>query len=543
MPRTAASRKPDPSSSRSPARPVVKAFASAVLYARVSSRDQEKEGFSIPAQQKLLRGYAEEHGLRIAEEFTDVETAKRAGRQNFGKMLAWLKQNTSCKVLLVEKTDRLYRNLKDWVALDAMDIEIHLVKEGVVLSDDSRSSEKFIHGIKVLMAKNYVDNLSEEVRKGLQEKAEQGIWPGPAPFGYANVTRADGKRIIDVDPATGPFAKRMFELYATGRYTLKDLVKEAGKQGMVSWKSGNPLHISAIHLILRNPLYKGEYRWLDTWHRGSHPPLVTPELWARVQDIREGRGTTHTAVKKHEFAFNGLVHCGVCAAEGHKRLLVGEIQKEKYVYYHCNGCQRFGRKPKFVTEKTLGLMFAGELRRLQLGGIVLEWIKTGLKSSREEEQRFHKEALAQRQKQITTLQRRLEVAYDDRLDGRITIEEYQTRSNGWREEMARHREEIEQHDRADHAYADQGVLLLELAEAAFDIYESAEAPDKRRLLDFLCLNSEFRGDSLAVDFRKPFDGLAESIDAAKKNGATFPEEGGAVQGWRSGRDLNPRPPA
>ena len=79
--------------------------------------------------------------------------------------------------MLVEKTDRLYRNLKDWVTLDELDIEMHFPKEGVVLSRESRSSEKFMHGIKVLMAKNYIDNLSEEARKGMLEKAEQGIWP------------------------------------------------------------------------------------------------------------------------------------------------------------------------------------------------------------------------------------------------------------------------------------------------------------------------------------------------------------------------------
>ncbi len=72
--------------------------------------------------------------------------------------------------------------------LDELDVEVHLVKEGVVLSRESRSSEKFMHGIKVLMAKNYIDNLSEEARKGMAEKAEQGLWPSYAPLGYRNVT-------------------------------------------------------------------------------------------------------------------------------------------------------------------------------------------------------------------------------------------------------------------------------------------------------------------------------------------------------------------
>src|SRR5690606_29126362 len=145
-------------------------------------------------------GYAEDLGLSVVKEFVDVETAKRAGRTNFTKMLAWLKKNrASCRTILVEKTDRLYRNLKDWVILDELDLEIHLVKEGIVLSDDARSTDKFMHGIRVLMAKNYIDNLSEEATKGMREKASQGYWPSAAPLGYVNVLRDDGKRVIEPD--------------------------------------------------------------------------------------------------------------------------------------------------------------------------------------------------------------------------------------------------------------------------------------------------------------------------------------------------------
>src|SRR5437588_6384964 len=87
----------------------------AVLYARVSSKEQEKEGFSIPAQQELLRSYASANGFTIVQEFVDVETAKQAGRASFGEMIGCLKKHPTCRVVLVEKTDRLYRNLRDWV--------------------------------------------------------------------------------------------------------------------------------------------------------------------------------------------------------------------------------------------------------------------------------------------------------------------------------------------------------------------------------------------------------------------------------------------
>ena len=95
-----------------------------MIYARVSSREQEKEGYSIDAQLKLLRQYASEQRFIIAQEYVDVETAKRTGVTNFTHMVSFLrKQQTSktdnhCRIILVEKTDRLYRNLKDYVILD-----------------------------------------------------------------------------------------------------------------------------------------------------------------------------------------------------------------------------------------------------------------------------------------------------------------------------------------------------------------------------------------------------------------------------------------
>src|SRR5229473_6884810 len=190
----------------------------AVLYVRVSSKDQE-QGFSIPAQRQLLIDYAAQKGFKIVQQFEDVETAKRAGRTAFGEMVTALRNAAgSCRILLVEKTDRLYRNIKDWVTIDELGIEVHFVKEGVVLSEDSRSSEKFMHGIKVLMAKNYIDNLGEEVHKGMLEKARQGHWPTVAPVGYVNNLVSHR---IEPDPERAPIIVKLFEWYASGEYSLK----------------------------------------------------------------------------------------------------------------------------------------------------------------------------------------------------------------------------------------------------------------------------------------------------------------------------------
>ena len=156
----------------------------AVLYARVSSKEQE-EGFSIPAQLKLIKEYAIKNKIKIIEEFIDVETAKQAGRANFNNMIDFLKNNQEVKNILCEKTDRLYRNFKDYLTIEGLDLIIHLVKENEVLSKESKSHQKFIHGIKILMAKNYIDNLSEEAKKGLLQKAHEGYYPSYAPLGLS----------------------------------------------------------------------------------------------------------------------------------------------------------------------------------------------------------------------------------------------------------------------------------------------------------------------------------------------------------------------
>jgi site-specific DNA recombinase len=140
----------------------------AAMVSRVSSREQQQEGFSIEAQAKLLREYADRNGFEVVKAFEGVETAKAPGRKHFFDMVTWLKRNRSCRVLLVEKTDRLYRNFRDAVTLEDLDLEIHFVKEGSVVSKDSKSQTRLIQGIHLLMVRNYSENLREEAKKGMR---------------------------------------------------------------------------------------------------------------------------------------------------------------------------------------------------------------------------------------------------------------------------------------------------------------------------------------------------------------------------------------
>src|SRR5215831_3775138 len=114
--------------------------------------------------------------------------------------------------------------------------------------------DKFMHGIQVLMAKNYVDNLSEEVKKGMREKAAQGHWPSVAPIGYVNNLSTHR---IEVDALRGPLVRDLFATYAAGSTSLKALVARAHAIGLTHPRGHRRLYKSDIHRILQNPIYYG----------------------------------------------------------------------------------------------------------------------------------------------------------------------------------------------------------------------------------------------------------------------------------------------
>jgi site-specific DNA recombinase len=264
----------------------------AVIYARVSSREQEQEGYSIPAQLKVLKDYAFRNGLRVEREFVDIETAKTTGRKGFGEMVDSLKRSGKCRTILVEKTDRLYRNFRDAVTLEELDIEIHLVKENEIISKDSKSYSKFVHGIRVLMAKNYSDNLREEVKKGMAEKAEQGIFPGHAPFGFINDRT---ERNIKIHPDEAPVVTRMYELYATGHVSLADL------RVIIRRDYGKTFAKGYIHKMLQNPFYVGYFEWSGITYRGNHETFITNDLFQRVQRALQQHNRENTGNTKLRF--------------------------------------------------------------------------------------------------------------------------------------------------------------------------------------------------------------------------------------------------
>ncbi len=487
----------------------------AVIYARVSSKEQEAEGFSVDAQLRLLRAYAAELSVDVAREFTEAETAKKAGRRAFGEMLRFLEANPG-HVVFVEKVDRLYRNFSDYVKVDNIGVELHFVKDGMILGESAKSQDKFLHGIRVLMAKNYVDNLSEEIRKGLNEKAAQGIYPTHAPLGYINAQEPGTKRkIIVPDPARAHLVRELFERYATGLESYDSLIKWARKNGLTT-KKGNPLVKSAIEQILKHPSYCGLIQWQGRESVGIHEPLVPMEVWKRVQDIRGGRLTT-AGFGSRQFTYRGLIRCS-CGD-----LLTGEMKKGRYVYYHCTGRRREICGRPYIAESKITEAYCQLLKRLTIPEFALPWISEGLAEA--DKDRHARRTVRERElsRSIAEIERRLEQLYLDKVSGEITAEFHRTTRAKWEAQANEMKIELAAIDRTEASTVDQTMRLFELASSAHSRFKSADSSQKRELVGFMCSNSVWRDGQLEVELNEFFDLMLNSVISE------IPEEEGGTE--------------
>lgn len=495
-----------------------------ILYARVSSKEQE-QGYSLEAQKQYLRDYAHTHNLLIVKEFIEAETAKKAGRSLFNQMLVYLDKHQDVRTIIVEKTDRLYRNFKDYVILEDYELTVHLAKENQVLNKDSRSHEKFIHGIKVLMAKNYIDNLSEEVKKGLLQKVKEGGYPRSAPTGYTN--NLDDKT-IEPDPETAPLVRQLFDWYASDRYSLRELRTKAKEAGFLDQLGKYKLSKNSIYCMLRNPVYCGKIAFRGDVYQGKHVPLVSEQQYYLVQEVLRRRTQPFTWTKDR-FTFTGFIQCSECGCS-----ICGELKKNKYVYYRCTRqkgpCDNVS---KYVREEVIEEQFLTLLADIQIDEDRLAWLKQELRNSHDQEKTYHKDRLAKINADIDAIQQRLSQAYEDKLDGNITDGFWKEKFTEWTQKKESLTRDLLSEQNRNKDYYERAVNILDLVNRAHGLYKNQSKEGRQQILRFFLHktehhNSTMSGEKVVFELKKPFREILE----AKKSKL-----------WRRRTDSNRRPPA
>lgn len=408
----------------------------AVVYARVSSKEQEK-GFSIEAQLKLIREYCLNNELEAVKEFIDVETAKRAGRSDFGNMLKFLKQE-KINIIVVEKTDRLYRNFKDYVILEELDLEIHLVKEGQVITKKSHSHEKLVHGLKVLLAKNFIDNLKEETTKGMIQALSSGYWTHKPPLGYNLKRETSGKKsrayLVPNDKA--------FVIRFIFNHLAKDIYSQEEVRRLTNSKFNLNIPRQSFSKIIRNQTYVGMIvsRMLPSPTKGIHVPIISDKLFWAVQNILD-RKTKQNSIRIKdtlEFPLRGFVHCAKCG-----RPLTGSWSKgqfRRYPYYRClnPGCRIN------IARDRLEFMFYEELKRLRPNPRFLKMLIAVIEDVYNSQVDIKSRYQRDLEKQIDRLMKKKVRLTDLMIDGEIDSETYKETFHKVKVELAAKQSELEE---------------------------------------------------------------------------------------------------
>lgn len=288
------------------------------------STQKQGEGVSLQAQKDAITDFASRNDLEIAQWFEEKETAAKRGRPIYTTMLKQLRQHHA-EGVIIHKIDRSARNLRDWTdfsELPDIGISVYVATESL---DFTSRGGRLTADIQAVIAADYIRNLREECKKGINGRLKQGYYPFKAPLGYLDHGGGKPKTIC---PKNGPLVKLAFELYASRQYSYNTLLQELAVRGLRNSRGGR-LTVNGLSKILTNKFYIGiiYIKTNQRTYKGIHEPLVSLPIWNRVQAIRKTR--SGPKVTKHNHLFRGVFSCAQCTGP-----MVPELQKG-HVYYRC----------------------------------------------------------------------------------------------------------------------------------------------------------------------------------------------------------------
>lgn len=483
----------------------------AVILARVSSRGQEEEGYSLDSQVKLLRSYGDAKDFIIAETYKITESASKATqRRTFNEAMKYIEDH-DIKHLIIEKVDRHVRNLHDavtthdWLMADE-DRHVHFVKDSLVMHKNSRSQEWLNWGIRVVMSKNYIDNLREEAMKGWAEKLAQGWLPGVPPPGYITVTE-NGKRIHVPEPVVSKLMLKAFKFYLNPGESLQSTVRYMAEIGIVT-RQGRPYVKSHLQRILMNPFYIGINRHNGKDYPGAQETFIPKPLFKRVQEkLHGGKSNSY---KKHYSPLQAIIRCDDCGS-----IVTWQLQKGRY-YGVCRRLTEACKQGKMLREDKVEEMIIEELKRLVCPSTeIIDWVASAMRE-------HYKDQIEERERNINNLQGQLrritvmdETLYDDKLSGEISKERYAEKHAQFVAQQGEIENQLANMDASMGERLEQRLVILELSQKAADLYAKMEYDQKRLIISKLFEKVSLKGGIVSVKYSKFAAAIAENVQKTR----------------------------
>jgi site-specific DNA recombinase len=457
---------------------------------KVSGKTEQREGASFTEQRSVIARYAEREGLTIVEWFREVETAAKQGRPIFTAMAKRLRKGEA-EGFIVHKVDRSSRNYHDWADINDLadaGFDVRFASDNL---DLSTRGKRLLADVQQVFATDYIRNLKEEVRKGIDGRLKQGLLPWGAPLGYVNNGRRG--KVKTIDPVTGPMVRRAFELYATGAHSLDTLRAELLRMGLRN-RQGGRVTKNGVSAMLNNPFYIGliVHKKGGAVYKGVHEPLIGKQLFDRVQAVLSGKAQKKD--KRNLFRYRRMFRCGECGYT-----LVGERQKG-YVYYRCHtkSCPVTGVREE-VLEAAVARAYAtlrlSDAQRLAMEAEVTAFLDESEESSKRVQDTWRL--------QLAALQTRHDRLVDAFLEGTLDKETFEPR----KKRLLMEERELEEklgRDVDTEQIATRLREILELASTALLSHEMGNDEEKREFLEMLTSNRSVDRENCVVELSFPF---------------------------------------
>ena len=299
---------------------------SAAAYIRVSTDDQTE--YSPDAQLRAIKDYCAKNDYYLDADNVFIDEGKSGRkaekRPAFMKMIGAAKSKPApFEVILCHKFDRFARNRQDSVVYKSLlQKECGVKVISITESIDNDKISLIMESMLEAMAEYYSINLSEEVKKGMTEKAMRGEPLSVAPFGY----RVENKQLVIV-PDEAELVKVIFDDFIAGKPYLK-IAKECNEKGFRSHRGGM-FENRTIDYIIHNPAYMGYIRWTPTERarrnfnhpdtmivQGTHEPIVSAQIFEQAAKQAQKIKALHRPYYKPQYKPShwlvGLLRCCNC---------------------------------------------------------------------------------------------------------------------------------------------------------------------------------------------------------------------------------------
>lgn len=473
------------------------------VYCRKSSESEDRQILSIDSQEaEINRLFGSCADIQIVEVLREAYSAKTPGRPIFSKMLERIERGEA-QGIITWHPDRLARNSMDGGRIIYfLDQRKLLDLKFASFSFENNSQGKFMLSIIFGYSKYYVDNLSENVKRGNRAKVERGWRPGLPPLGYLNCKET--KTIIR-DPATYPLVERVLTTAAIGANSVKQLWFMARDEWGLRTpatrrRGGGPLSLGAFYKVLGNPYYTGHFLWHGQLHRGKHDAILSMEQFGQIQRWlgRPGRQKP----KRYGFTFTGLIRCGVCG------LMVTAERKinrfgSRYLYYHCTK-RNVGQKCRqpSVETRALEAQIVAFLESITIDQQLHDCLvqEAMALESRSLDADAAKQALA---RALAETSKQEETVLDLRVRGLISDQEFLDRRNSLQLEKARLEEQIAKAD-TDQNWFEPFEALISFRKMALKWFRAGDSEIMRLILQIAGSNFLLKDKILNVEAAFPF---------------------------------------